>query len=191
MQTINIKKIKLIIGLGNPGKKYENTRHNIGAKIAGEIGALPNLNLSEFNFNKNFNAIVAEGIADDKKIIVCLPQFFMNECGKSVASVANFHKIKTEEILVIHDDINLKLGEVKRKTEGSAGGHNGLRSIIQGLGSDKFARIRIGIGRPMSEKPKTPEEEELVAKYVLSNFSKKELEILEKQKQEILNQLTP
>lgn len=152
MSTINLANIKLIVGLGNPGPKFSRTRHNIGAMTIERLQDVGTQNIEPFQSPPT----------------LLIPTTFMNESGREVALHAKKSGIKPEEILVLHDDIDLEPGNWKYKAGGSAGGHNGLRSIIASLGSDQFARLRIGVGRPFPHKPMTPEEENAIAKYVLS-----------------------
>ena len=153
----------LVAGLGNPGDKYKYTRHNIGFLVIDEITK----NLSTTNItNPLFKAIV-------QKISTTLfvkPQTFMNNSGESIVSIANYYKIPNENIIIIHDDLDLPFGTVKFKNGGGHGGHNGLRSIDEHIGKD-YTRIRIGIGKPQNKKD--------VADFVLSNFSKNESNYLE------------
>ena len=130
----------LVVGLGNPGEEYRNTRHNIGFMAADEI-------VSRYHFSafKNkFDGLVAEGQIAGEKVLLLKPQTFMNLSGKSVVQCAFFYKILPENIIVIHDDIDLNLGHMKAKIGGGAGGHNGLKSIISALGSEGFPRVKVG-----------------------------------------------
>ncbi|GAA0353459.1 aminoacyl-tRNA hydrolase [Bacillus horti] len=136
--------MKLIVGLGNPGPKYELTRHNIGFLsidyIADELGL--DLNKSKWK------GLYAEGVYQGEKIILLKPMTFMNLSGESIQEVMNFYKIPVENILIIFDDLDLPFGKIKLRYKGSSGGHNGLKSIIAHLGTDQFKRIKMGIGRP-------------------------------------------
>ena len=137
--------MKLIVGLGNPGRRYEQTRHNIGfivaARVASLIGAGP--------AKVRFEAEVAEGVAAEKLVVLC-PQTYMNASGKSVRKACDFYKLSPEDVLVICDDLNLPSGRLRLKAGGSAGGQKGLADIIRHLGTDSIARLRIGIDRPPS-----------------------------------------
>lgn len=181
---INFRKFSLIVGLGNPGSKFEDTRHNIGAETLKNV--MQKFNAIDPTLDKKCNALVSEAFFDNKKTFLIIPQYFMNDLGKSVAFFVKNTNIKSEQILVLHDDLDLKPGEIKFKESGSAGGHNGLRSIIAELGSDKFARLRIGIGRPFSEKPKTPKEEKIVSDYVLEKIPANDRKKIEKTLSNIL-----
>jgi len=151
--------MKIIVGLGNPGRKYKNTPHNIGFEIVDQF-AKEN-NFPEFKLSKKFNALVSE--KDD--IILAKPETFMNNSGESVAKIINFYK--TDDLIVIHDDIDLLLGDIKISEDSGSAGHKGVQSIIKELGSQKFARVRVGI-QPLKGKPAE------VEKYVLRKFKKGE-----------------
>lgn len=153
--------IKLIVGLGNPGSKYQKTRHNIGFLFLDYLTS--EFGVSWLNEPK-FHGFVATVFIANSKIIVLKPQIFMNRSGLSVGSIAKFYKINVDEVLVVHDELDLAEGVVKLKLAGGHAGHNGLRDIIAQLGSRNFYRIRIGIDRPIAGKK--------VADYVLSNLSK-------------------
>lgn len=159
-----------IIGLGNPGEKFKNTRHNVGF-LAVEKFAEKN-NFPEFKFSKKYNSLISEEIFNEEKIFLAKPQTFMNESGKAVRKITANYKLQTTNLIIVHDDIDLDLGKIKIvKSRGSAG-HKGVESIIKNLGTDGFIRFRIGI-LPAEEKPKNPE------KFVLQKFSKEEEKILE------------
>ena len=159
--------MRLIVGLGNPGKKYEKTRHNIGFVIVSSF-RFQFSNFSDWKFNKKFNAEVAVENVNHAKIILAKPQTFMNESGRAVRAAADFYKIKPADILIIHDDIDLPLGKIRIKKDGSSGGHQGVASIIASLGSQDFTRLKIGVG------PKARPKGFDAAKFVLKNFAKNE-----------------
>ena len=150
----------LIVGLGNPGKKYENTRHNAGFcaidSIAEQLGVKIN--------KSKFNALVCETMIANSKVLLMKPQTFMNASGEAVASAASFYKLDIHNIIVISDDINLDPGRMRMRLKGSDGGQRGLRSIIDVTGSDEFCRIRIGVG-------KKPNPEYDLAAWVLGTLS--------------------
>lgn len=158
--------MKLIVGLGNPGRKYEQTRHNIGFMVAAKVASLLGAGPSKVRFEGEW----AEGTANEK-IVVLWPQTFMNASGKSVRKASDFYKLSPEEILVICDDLNLTSGKLRIRPSGSAGGQKGLADIIRHLGTEAFPRLRIGIDRPPPgwEAPD----------YVLGKFSKQESEAIE------------
>ncbi len=131
----------LIVGLGNPGKKYQNTRHNIGFKAVNEIAA----NFEFIEWQIIFNTQISKGKINEKNIILAKPQTFMNLSGRSVSEIARFYKIKSENIIVIHDDIDLPLGKIRIVKSRGAAGHKGVGSIIKELGKKNFIRFRIGI----------------------------------------------
>src|SRR5689334_19392192 len=139
--------MKLIIGLGNPGKQYENTRHNAGFIILDEIRKA--LDFPEFKFDNKFDAEISTGDykleAISYKLILAKPQSFMNLSGQAVKKIMDFYKIPVENIAVIHDDLDIELGKYKLSDDASAAGHNGVQSIIDHLGTQKFRRIRVGI----------------------------------------------
>jgi PTH1 family peptidyl-tRNA hydrolase len=136
----NFKNMRIIIGLGNPGEKYIGTRHNIGFDILDELKNKENFPV--FEFNKKFNA----DISTNKEIILIKPQAFMNLSGEVVRDFLDFYKLSPDDILVIHDDKDISLGEYRLATDSSSAGHNGVQNIIENLGTQKFKRIRIGIG---------------------------------------------
>ena len=135
--------MKLIVGLGNPGKEYENTRHNTGFMAIDEYAKINNL-----TFNKNkFDGLYTDFLLNGEKIILLKPQKYMNLSGDSIKEVMSYYKITIDDILVIYDDMDTEVGSLRLRLSGSSGGHNGLKSIIANLGSDKFKRIRVGIGK--------------------------------------------
>ncbi|NDT75634.1 aminoacyl-tRNA hydrolase [Francisella tularensis subsp. holarctica] len=153
-------KIKMIVGLGNIGKEYQDTRHNVGewfiAKIAQD-------NNQSFSSNTKLNCNLAKVSIDYNNVVLVFPTTYMNNSGLAVSKVANFYKIAPAEILVAHDELDIDSGEIRLKKGGGHGGHNGLRSINQHLGTNDYLRLRIGIGHP-GHKSK-------VANYILSNPS--------------------
>ncbi len=158
--------IYLIIGLGNPGGKYENTRHNVGFHTIDYLSEKYNIKLSKIGFK----AVYGEGTIDGTRVILLKPQTFMNLSGESVKDIVAWYKLPLERVIVIYDDIDLEVGKIRVRPKGSSGSHNGMKSIIYQLQDDNFPRIRIGIGRP-------PEKWDL-ADYVLSKFSKESWEII-------------
>lgn len=152
--------MKLIVGLGNPGRFYSATRHNIGYLVVKEIAKQNRL-----NFIRKHRSLIAKGIIKDKEILVCLPLTFMNLSGEAVRLVLNSKNVKLENLLVVCDDLNLNFSQLRLRPKGSAGGHKGLESIIKALGSGDFARLRIGIGRNSQKSDE---------KFVLSAFNKAE-----------------
>ena len=149
--------IKLVVGLGNPGPQYENTRHNVGAWLLRHLSEASNL---KFSHESKLKGSMCKKSQDLEHILYFIPNTYMNESGQAVQAVARFYRIKPEQILVAHDELDFSPGVARLKTNGGHGGHNGLRDIINKLGSKAFHRIRIGIGRP--------EHSGQVSNYVLS-----------------------
>jgi len=160
----------LIVGLGNPGKKYTDTRHNIGFKAVDRFQK--ENNFPAFSLAKKQNALISEGRFFRKKIILAKPQTLMNSSGTAAKKLIKDYKLKPEDLVIIHDDIDLLLGRIKIIKNRGAAGHKGVESIIKELRTRDFARVRIGI-QPKSGKPKNPE------RFVLQIFTKKEKEIIE------------
>ena len=134
----------LLVGLGNPGSKYESTRHNMGFLAVDKLAEL-----EHFKFSKlRFKAWTASAELGGEKVLVMKPQTYMNLSGEAVGEAARFYKIPPERVLVISDDISLPIGKLRIRANGSAGGHNGLKNIIAHLGSDQFPRIKVGVGMP-------------------------------------------
>ena len=156
----------LIAGLGNPGKQYFATRHNIGFSAIDYISQKHNIDVSKIKFK----GLRGEGKIESEKVLLLKPSTFMNLSGESIGEAASFYKIPPENIIVIHDDISLPVGTLRIRTKGSAGGHNGLKSIIAHLNSEAFPRMKIGVGAPEPEKD--------LADYVLGKISKAEQETL-------------
>ena len=137
--------IRLIVGLGNPGREYETTRHNVGFRWVGELARVQKLN---FRNEAKFHGLTARGQLHGHEVLLLKPQTFMNISGRSVVALALFYKILPNEILVVHDELDLSPGVARLKIGGGHGGHNGLKDIIVHLGSKEFWRLRIGIGHP-------------------------------------------
>lgn len=154
----------LIIGLGNPGKEYEDTRHNIGFKVIDNIAKEYNIEINR----QKFKGIYGEGFIDGEKVMLLKPTTFMNLSGESVREVVDFYNLDNDDILVIYDDISLEVGTLRIREKGSAGGHNGIKSIIAHISSDVFSRIKVGVGQP----------NENLVKHVLGKFSKDEMVVL-------------
>ena len=154
----------IIVGLGNPGRQYDNTRHNVGFKCIDAIAEKNNINVLE----KKHKAMVGKGFVNGEKVVLVKPLTFMNLSGESVREVVDFYKVDPQkELIVIYDDISLAVGALRIRKKGSAGGHNGIKNIIQHLGNENFERIRIGVG----EKPAGFD----LADYVLGHFTQSEL----------------
>lgn len=158
----------IIVGLGNPTKEYEGTRHNVGFEVIDRIAEKYNIDVT----TKKHRALLGKGMIGGEKVILAKPQTFMNLSGESVRSLLDFYKVdETAELLVIYDDVSLAPGQLRIRTKGSAGGHNGIKSIIAHVGGQVFPRIKIGVG----EKPPKMD----LADYVLGHFSKAEKEQME------------
>lgn len=153
---------KLIVGLGNPGPKYSWTRHNAGFIVLDRFSHLAGVPITR----KSFAGLYGEGNWQGNKLLLLKPQTFMNLSGRSVAEALRFHKLTPADIIVIHDDLDIPFGQIKLKEGGGHGGHNGLRSLHQELGTGDYLRLRFGIGRPARGD---------MADYVLTNFSKEEM----------------
>ncbi len=152
----------LIVGLGNPGRDYKWTRHNVGFEVIDKLAYDHHI---EMNKNK-FKAIVGQGTICGQKVLLAKPQTYMNLSGESVRDLKGFYKIETSDLLVAYDEVSIPLGEIRIKPKGSDGGHNGMKNIICQLGDDGFPRIRIGVG----EKPA----HYTLSDFVLSKFKKEE-----------------
>lgn len=156
--------MKLIVGLGNPGKDYENTRHNIGFMVLDNY-------LTSCTWQKKFNAEYTTITINNEKAILVKPLTYMNLSGDAVVEYVNYYKIAAKDILVIHDDLDLPFGKIRIKASSSAGGHNGIKSIIERLGNNNFARLKIGISHNTNGDTKD---------FVLGKFNKEQLEELAK-----------
>ncbi|PJI08782.1 MULTISPECIES: aminoacyl-tRNA hydrolase [Clostridium] len=156
----------LIVGLGNPGQKYEHTRHNTGFDAIEKIADRYDIKIDK----KKFKGLYGSGIINGEKVILLKPYTYMNLSGESVQEAANFYKMKNENIIVIYDDISLDVGKIRMRGKGSAGGHNGIKNIILNLSSDEFPRIKIGVGNPIGN----------LVDYVLGRFKDNDRVIIEK-----------
>jgi len=143
--------MQLILGLGNPGKKYTNTRHNMGFIILDYLKDELFQDFSDWNKSKKFQAFTSEGNYNQEKLILAKPTTMMNNSGESAVLLANFYKIEPKNIIIIHDEIDLPLGRIKIQSDKSAAGHNGIKSIIEKLGTQEFTRVRVGIGKEKRE----------------------------------------
>lgn len=134
----------LIVGLGNPEEDYAGTRHNMGFDTLNKVAKQYNIEINK----KKFDGLYGTGIMENEKVILLKPQTFMNLSGKSIKECIDFYKIDLENLIVIYDDIDIEKGVVKLRKQGGAGTHNGMKSVVECLGSEKFSRVRIGIGMP-------------------------------------------
>lgn len=154
--------MKCIIGLGNPGKKYEKTRHNIGFIVIDELVKRFSINLNKTKYKCTYEIQTIQ----QEKVLFIKPQTFMNLSGEGVRPLLDFYKVEVEDVLVIYDDLDLPVGKIRLREKGGHGGHNGIRSLIEHLGTKDFKRLRIGIGRPTNGAP--------IVNYVLQPFLKQE-----------------
>lgn len=159
--------MKVIAGLGNPGDKYAYTRHNIGFMVISELSERYKINSSY-----KFDGLIGDFFFGGEKVLLFQPMKYMNKSGQPIYKVLDYFQIEAEDLLVIHDDLDLELGKMRFKENGGSGGHNGIKSIINKLGTDKFKRLKIGIDRPPENIP--------VPDYVLTTFRGEEKEVSEK-----------
>ncbi len=175
--------MKLIIGLGNPGKTYEKTRHNIGFIFLDKLQTT--WNFSNFSLNKKLEAEISEGTLNEKKIILAKPQTFMNLSGTATQKILAFYKLKPEDLLVIHDDKDIPCGKYKLAFDSSSAGHNGVQNIIDTLGTKQFKRLRIGIENNDTAFPHGE-----TSDFVLGKFKKTEIEEIEKNEMKIFEKIS-
>ena len=164
--------MKLIVGLGNPGKTYAHNRHNAGFRCLNYFARLHSIRFG----HRQCRARVGIGEVKDEKLLLAKPVAFVNLSGNSVACLAHKHGIPLSDLLIIYDDLDLPLGKIRLRQNGSSGGHKGMNSIISTLGSEEFPRIRVGIGRPQGGKQSISED--AIVNYVLSDFSPQEEAII-------------
>lgn len=154
----------LIVGLGNPGKEYAGTRHNIGFEAIDYIADKYNIEMNRVKFR----GVFGEGNINGKKVLLLKPTTYMNLSGESIREVINFYKIESDEVIVLYDDISLEVGRLRIREKGSHGGHNGIKSIIANLSTDVFPRVKIGVGGPKGN----------LVSHVLGKFSDDEVTVL-------------
>ena len=159
--------MKLIVGLGNPGKEYEKTRHNVGYNIIDAYLKKNNLKLDKNKYNGSFTKVTING----EEVIFLEPETYMNSSGDCVKKIIDFYKIDINNLLVIQDDLDMEVGKIKLKEKSSSGGHNGIKSIEQNLGTNNYKRLKVGISNNKTIDTKD---------YVLGTFTKEEKEILDK-----------
>ena len=169
----------LIVGLGNPGRQYARTRHNAGFMV---LDLLAERWKCGWSLEKKFTARVGRAERDGKKLVLCQPETFMNTSGETVGALVNYHKVPVGQVLVVVDDADLALGAIRLKPDGSSGGHHGLESVEQHLGTRTYARQRIGIGRVNAEVRQ-------ITGHVLGQFGPDEQEVLEKVLQKACEQI--
>ncbi|OPX88676.1 MAG: Peptidyl-tRNA hydrolase [Pelotomaculum sp. PtaB.Bin104] len=160
--------MKLIVGLGNPGREYAQTRHNIGFMVIDRLALKFKVSVDK----KMFKALIGQGQIDGEKVVLVKPQTYMNLSGEAVSALLNWFKLNVSDLLVIYDDLDLPAGKMRIRSGGGSGGHKGMQSIIQMLGTESFPRLRIGIGRP-------PEPGFETAGYVLGHFRDEEAQAFE------------
>lgn len=158
--------MKAVIGLGNPGLKYDRSKHNVGFMLLDRV--VKDLKLT---YRTNFRGKFSEGKSGEEKTLFLKPYTYMNLSGYAVAELVGYYKLSPQDILIVHDDMDLPLGRLRLRSKGSSGGHNGLKSIISELGTQEFWRLKIGVGRP--------QEESDVINHVLSAFNKEEMHTLQ------------
>jgi PTH1 family peptidyl-tRNA hydrolase len=158
--------MKVVVGLGNPGSKYQNARHNVGFQVVGELALRHGVSKPRVKFE----AEIAEVTLDGEKLLLADPQTYMNESGRSVAKLVDFYKLSVDQLMIVCDDMNLPTGQLRMRKTGSAGGQKGLMNILQALGAEQIPRLRIGIGRPPGRMDATD--------YVLGRFRKQEIEVI-------------
>jgi len=157
--------VKVVIGLGNPGKDYQKTRHNIGFAVIGELET----RMSGLGRRNRFKAEISEGALANQKLVLAKPQMYMNLSGIPVREIVHWYKIALDQLLIVYDDMDLPAGQLRLRGDGSAGGHNGMKSIISELGTNAFPRLRVGIGRGGGSS----------VAHVLSRFTAEELALME------------
>ena len=158
----------IIVGLGNPEPEYSNTRHNMGFDTINKIAKKHNIEFSK----TNFKGIYGTGIIEGEKVILLKPQTYMNLSGESVKEIIDFYKLNTDNLIIIYDDIDIEPGIIKLRKTGGPGTHNGMKSVIKEIGTEKFPRVRIGIGKP--------EHKGDLINYVIGKISEEDKKILEK-----------
>ena len=163
--TKGVNGLKLVVGLGNPGAQYAKTRHNIGFMVIDYLAEQLNIKVDKVKFK----SIIGEGLTGAEKVILAKPQTYMNLSGEAVLDMVQWYKLDTKDIIVIYDDMDLPAGKIRLRSQGSAGGHNGMKSIIYLVQTDKFPRLRVGIGRPDNQNIES-------VNFVLGKFSDCEAE---------------
>ena len=158
----------LIVGLGNPEEEYDKTRHNMGFHTINKIASQYNLEIKK----SKFQGLYENAIIENQKVILVKPQTYMNLSGNCVKDFVEFYKIENDKIIIIYDDMDIEPGQIKIRKKGSSGGHNGMKSIIERLGTEEFSRIRIGIGKPQYKEDKI--------NYVIGEIQEEDIEKLEK-----------
>lgn len=156
----------LIVGLGNPGKEYENTRHNMGFKVLNKLSEKYNIPITKSKFNGKYGT----GIIENEKVVLLEPQTYMNLSGDAIKPMLDFYKVAPSNVLVIYDDIDVEPGNIKIRMKGGPGTHNGMKSVVKELGTEEFPRVRVGIGQPIIKLA--------MVDYVIGYVPEEELKIL-------------
>lgn len=159
--------MKIIVGLGNPGKDYDRTRHNVGFMTIDQLAKTLNVTSPKLKFK----ALFGEANINGEKVLLVKPQTYMNNSGEAVRELMNYYKVEVEDLIVIYDDIDIGFSDIRIRKKGSSGSHNGMKSVIYQIQSDQFSRIRIGVGKK--------HENQDLANFVLSHFDKNEIEDIE------------
>ena len=175
--------MKIIVGLGNPKKEYINTRHNVGFMALDALHK--KLNATDWKEESKFKALIAEATVNGEKVLLVKPVTFMNLSGEAVTKIMGFFKAELEDLTVIYDDLDLPTGTIRIRDKGSAGTHNGMKSIIQLLGTEEFKRIRIGT----ESRGELASEQQDTASFVLSDFGKEEKVLIDKAIEEVIEKL--
>ncbi len=158
--------MKIIAGLGNPGLRYAGTRHNMGFSVITELSDAFKISVKK----KECKSVTGHGIIADEKVILAMPQTYMNLSGEAVSELLHFYKCEPRDLIIIYDDIDLDVGRIRIREKGSAGGHNGIKSIIKCIGTDEFDRIKVGVG--------ARDEQQDLVDHVLGRFSKEQLPVI-------------
>jgi len=161
--------VKVVLGIGNPGREYEATRHNVGFRVVDRVAASVGVEVRR----RKFKGLLGEGLSGRERLLLVKPQTFVNLSGECARAVIDYFGVEVDSLLVVSDDVNLPLGRLRCRGGGSSGGHNGLDSLIQHLGTPDFARLRVGVGRPESEFQSEDGSGDLVG-HVLGRFSEEE-----------------
>ena len=156
----------LIVGLGNPEPEYSMTRHNMGFDVINSLSERYNISVNK----KDFKSLYGVGTIEEKKVVLCKPQTYMNLSGEALIKIIKFYKIPIEKIIVVYDDVDTDIGKIKIRKKGSSGGHNGIKSIIENLNTEEFQRVRIGIGKPIFK--------EMMIGYVINKISEMSIQSL-------------
>ena len=154
----------IVVGLGNPGKEYEKTRHNVGFEVIDSLSKKLDIAVNKIKFK----SLIGEGLYKGEKIVLQKPQTFMNSSGEAVYDIVDFYKLPLSNLIVVYDDKDLDVGKIRVRKKGSAGGHNGMKSIIYILNSDDFPRVRLGIGKPKGD----------MIQHVLGRFEERDMDIV-------------